>query len=143
MISSAISGSPSIMKARPPLAVITSKLDKAAALKLFNRILKKHGRPEAIVTDQLRAYSAAMNESAADRHKAGPRLNNRAENLHQPLRRRERAMQQFRSVKALQKFSSIHPQAHNHFYQERHLVARQTYKQRRMGALAGWRTLTA
>jgi DDE domain len=59
---------------------------------------------------------------AADRHEVGGRLNNRAENSHQPFRRRERAMQRFRSMKTLQKFSSVHAQVHNHFNQERYLV---------------------
>src|SRR5208283_1263913 len=62
---------------------------------------------------------------------------------HQPFRRRERAMQRFRSVKTLQKFSSVHAQVHNHFNQERHLVTRQVYKQRRSAALAEWRALAA
>jgi hypothetical protein len=96
--------------------------------------------PQTIVTDGLRAYSAAMNEiGAADRHKVGPHLNNRAENSHQPFRRREQAMQRFRSMKTLQKFSSVHVQVYNLFNQERHLVTRQVYKQRRMAALAAWR----
>ena len=60
---------------------------------------------------------------------------------HQPFRRRERAMQRFRSMKTLQKFSSVHAQVHNHFNQERHLVTRQVYKQRRTAALAEWRAL--
>ena len=50
-------------------------------------------------------------------------------------------MQRFRSAKTLQKFSSVHAQVHNHFYQERHLVTREIYKQRRSAALAGWRTV--
>jgi putative transposase len=63
--------------------------------------------PTIIVTDRLRVYSAAMNEiGVADRHEAGRHLNNRAENSHQPFRRRERAMQRFRSMRTLQKFSS-------------------------------------
>jgi putative transposase len=80
-------------------AVATAKRDKAAALRLLKRIMKKYGTPRSIVTDGLRAYSAAMNEIgfAAGRHEVGGRLNNRAENSHQPLRRRERAMQRFRS----------------------------------------------
>ena len=71
------------------------------------RIMKKYGAPLSIVTDGLRAYSAAMNDIgvAAERHEVGGRLNNRAENSHQPFRRRERAMQRFRSSKTLQKFS--------------------------------------
>src|ERR1700748_1052457 len=90
-------------------AVVTARRDKAAALKLLKRIMKKYGAPRSIVTDGLRAYSAAMNEiGVAERHEVGGRLNNRAENSHQPFRRRERAMQRFRSMKTLQKLSSIH-----------------------------------
>ena len=76
-----------------------------------------------------------------DCHEVGRRLNNRAENSHQPFRQREQAMQRFRSAKTLQKFSSVHAQVHNHFNQERHLVARTIYKQRRAIALAEWRAL--
>ena len=78
-----------------------------------------------------------------DRHEVGRRLNNRAENSPQPFRRRERAMQRFRSAKTLQKFSSVHAQVHNHFNQERHLVAREIFKQRRAAALGEWRALMA
>ena len=78
----------------------------------------------------------------ADRQEAGRRLNNRAENSHQPFRRRERAMQRFRNMKTLQKFSSVHDQVRNHFNLERHLVTRQVYKQRRLEALAEWRALS-
>ena len=65
-------------------AVATAKRDKAAALKLLKRIMKKYGTPRSIVTDGLRAYSAAMNEIgvASVRRKVGGRLNNRAENSH-------------------------------------------------------------
>ena len=125
-------------------AVVTSKRDKAAALELVKRIMKKYGRPQIVVTDGLRAYSSAMNEIGnADRQEVGRRLNNRAENSHQPFRRRERAMQRFRSMKTLQKFGAVHAQVHNHFDQERHLVTRQVYKQRRSAALAEWRALVA
>jgi putative transposase len=125
-------------------AVVTAKRDKAAALKFLKRIMKKYGPPQKIVTDGLCSYSAAMNEiGAEDRHEVGGRLNNRAENSHQPFRRRERAMRRFRSMKTLQKFSSVHAQVHNHFNQERHLVTRQVYKQRRTAALAEWRALAA
>jgi putative transposase len=126
-------------------AVATAKRDKAAALKLLKRIMKKYGTSRGIVTDGLRAYSAAMNEMgvAAERHAIGGRLNNRAKNSHQPFRRRERAMHRFRSMRTLQKFSSVHAQVHNQFNQERHLVTRQVYKQRRFAAFAEWRTLAA
>jgi putative transposase len=124
-------------------AVAAAKRDKGAALKLLKRIMKKYGRPRRIVTDGLRAYSAAMREVGnADRLEVGRRLNNRAENSHQPFRR-ERAMLRFRSMKTLQKFSSIHAQVHNHFSHERHLITRQVYKQRRSATLAEWRALAA
>jgi len=85
-----------------------------------------------------------MNEiGIVDRQEVGRRLNNRAENSHQPFRRREQAMQRFRSSRTLQKFSSVHAQVHNHFNQERHLVAREIYKQKRSAALAEWRTVMA
>ena len=124
--------------------VVTAKRDKAAALKFIKRIMRKDGRPNSIVTDGLCSYSAAMSEiGASDRQEVGRRLNNRAENSHQPFRRRERAMQRFRSAKTLQMFSSVHAQVHNHFNQERHLVPREVYKQRRSAALAEWRAIAA
>jgi putative transposase len=124
--------------------LVTARRDKAAALKLLKRIVKKYGAPRSIVTDGLSSYPAAMKEIGnAERRQVGGRLNNRAENSHQPFRRRERAMQRFRSPKTLQKFSSVHAQVHNQFNQERHLVTRQVYKQRRSAALAEWRALAA
>jgi putative transposase len=124
--------------------VVTTRRDKAAALKFLKRILKKYGRPKSVVTDGLCSYGAAMRDiGIADRQEVGGRLNNRAENSHQPFRRRERAMQRFRSMKTLQKFSSIHAQVHNHFNQERHLVTSVVYKHRRSAALAEWRALAA
>ena len=69
--------------------------------------------------------------------------NNRVENSHLPFRRRERAMLRFRGMKTLQKFASIYATVHNHFASERHLVDRQTYKQRRSAALAEWRSLAS
>jgi putative transposase len=115
--------------------VVSAKRDKAAALKFLKRIMKKYGRPETIATDGLCCYPAAMKElGVSGRQEAGRRLNNRAENSHRPFRRRERAMPRFRSMKTLQKFSSIHAQVHNHFNQERHLVNRDVYRRSAAGA---------
>jgi putative transposase len=121
---------------------VTETRDKAAALKFLRKSLKRHGRPKAIVTDGLRSYRAALGElGAADRQQTGRWKNNRVENSHQPLRRRERAMSRFRRMKTLQKFSAVHAQVHNLFNQERTLVSRQTYKQRRSEALSEWRSV--
>jgi putative transposase len=121
---------------------VTKQRDKAAALKFIKKALKRHGRPQAIVTDRLRSYGAAMKEIGnADRQETGRRLNNRAENSHLPFRRRERAMNRFRRMKTLQKFVSVHASVHNHFSQERHLVSREIYRERRSAALAEWRAV--
>jgi len=77
----------------------------------------------------------------ADRQECGHKLNNRAENSHLPFRRRERAMARFRRMKTLQKFSSVHAQVHNHFSQERHIVSRKIYRERRSAALAEWQSV--
>ena len=121
---------------------VTKDRDKAAALKFIKKAMKRHGRTVAIVTDGLRSYGAALKEiGAADRQETGRWLNNRVENSHQPFRRRERAMSRFRRMKTLQKFASVHGQVHNHFSQERHLISREDYKERRSAALAEWRAV--
>ena len=121
---------------------VTKERDKAAALKFIKKAMKRHGRTKAIVTDGLRSYGAALKAiGAADLQETGRWKNNVVENSHQPLRRRERAMSRFRRMKTLQKFASVHGSIHNHFSQERHLVSREIYKQRRSAALAEWRTV--
>ena len=123
---------------------VTKERDKPAALRFLKKALKRHGRAEAIVTDGLRSYSAAMRELGnLDRREMGRWMNNRAENSHLPIRRPEHAMLRFRRMKSLQKFASIHGNVHNHFNHERHLVDRQTYKERRSAALAEWQSLMA
>jgi putative transposase len=94
------------------------------------------------VTDRLRSYGAALRAvGAGRRQRTGRWLNNRAENTHQPLRRRERAMQRFGRMGCLQKFASAHASIHNHFNQERHLISRADFKRNRTAALAEWRHL--
>ena len=122
----------------------TKTRDKAAALAFMKKALRRHGSPEAIITDGLRSYKAAMTKLGnAEKQEVGRWGNNRVENSHLPFRRRERAMQRFRRMKTLQKFSSVHAQVYNHFNQERYLVDRTTYKQRRSAALAEWCSLMA
>ena len=121
---------------------VTKTRDKAAALAFIKRAMKRHGRPQAVVTDGLRSYSAAMKEIGNDdRQEVGRWINNRAENSHQPFRRRERAMERFRRMKTLQKFAAVHGTVHNHFNQERHLISRDLYRERRSAALAEWRAV--
>ncbi len=121
---------------------VTRTRDKAAALAFMKKTLRRHGPTEAITTDGLRSYRAAMRDlGCADKQEIGRWANNRIENSHLPFRRRERAMLRFRQMKSLQKFASLHGSIHNHFNQERHLVDRQTYKTRRSAALAEWQII--
>ena len=123
---------------------VTRTRDKKAALKFLKKAMRKHGKPEAIVTDRLRSYGAALREIGADtRQETGRWINNRAENSHLPFRRRERAMLRFRRMRSLQKFASVHASVSNHFNQERSLSKRTHFKQNRTAALAEWRGLFA
>ena len=122
----------------------TKSRDRKAALKFLKRAMKRYGCPNEIVTDRLRSYGAAMKViGVADRQTCGRWLNNRAENSHQPFRRREGAMAHFRDLKTLQKFASAHASIHNLFNLERHLTRRSHFKEARDAALAEWRQLAA
>jgi putative transposase len=118
---------------------VTKTQNKSAALKFLRKALKRHGRVEAIVTDGLRSYPAAMRELGnLDRLEMGRWKNNRVENSHLPFRRRESAVLRFRRMKTLQKFATVHALVHNHFNTERHVVDRETFRERRSAALAEW-----
>ena len=125
-------------------AYVTKTRNRKAALKFLRKAMKRYGRPDVVVTDRLPTYRAALTESGmADRQQTGRWLNNRVENSHQPLRRRERAMQRFRRMRSLQKFAAVHSSVHNHFNQERHLYSRKNFKLNRTAAIAEWRQLCA
>ena len=124
--------------------VVTAKRDKAAALKFLKRIMKKYGRPRSVVTDGLCSYPAAMKRDRQRRSPGGWSSAQQSRGGFASAFSTTRASHAgFRSVKTLQKFSSVHAQVHNHFNQERHLVAREIYKQRRSTALGEWRTVMA
>ncbi|WP_076445175.1 IS6 family transposase [Roseivivax lentus] len=123
---------------------VTKTRDKKAALKFLKKAMRKHGRPEEIVTDKLRSYGAALKALGSEgRQETGRWKNNRAENSHLPFRRRERAMLRFRRMRSLQKFAAIHASVSNHFKLERSLSSRNLFKQNRAAALTEWRGLCA
>jgi putative transposase len=113
-----------------------------ATLAFMKKTLKRQCSPEAITTDGLGSYKAAMRDlSNGEKQTIVRHADNRADNSHLPFRRRERAMLRFRQMKSLQKFASVHANVHNHFNFERHLVDRQTYRTLRSAALAEWQNL--
>ena len=122
--------------------LVQQRRDKSAALKLMRRILRKQGvAPTAIVTDKLRPYGAALREiGMPDRHVSGGRLNNRAENSHQPTRRRERSWIDFKRPGSAQRFLSARAVVYNTFNVQRHLISRQALRTLRGEAFAKWQS---
>ena len=96
------------------------------------------------LSDKLRSYSAAKAEiGLSAHHEQGLRKNNRAENSHQPVRRRERKMQRFKSAGSAQRFLSSHAAVSNTFNVQRHLISRRTLRGFRAGAMEQWRSAAA
>ena len=123
---------------------ITRTRDKDAALRFMKKALKRHGSPAKVTTDGLGSYRAAMKMLGnTEKQEVGRWANNRVENSHLSFRRRERAMLRFRRMKSLQKFASVHANIHNHFNLERHLIDRETFKERRSAAQAEWQSLAS
>ena len=126
--------------------LVQQRRNKAAALKLLRRLLKNHGvRPEAIVTDGLASYGAAARDlGLVERPRAGGlRENNRAENSHLPIRRRERKMQRFKSQGQAQRFLATHAAVYNCFNTQPHLIRRPILRGFRAEAHQVWAAATA
>jgi len=98
-------------------ALLQSRRDKRAALRLMYELLKgQETPPRVIVTDKLRSYDAAKREIMPGiEHRSHKELNNQAENSHLPVRRREKRMMRFKSAGHCQHFVSMHPQVANLF----------------------------
>ena len=126
--------------------LVQSKRNTAAAVRLMRKLLRKQGfAPEAVVTDRLRSYGAAMRElGLSARHEQGLRQNNRAENSHRAdATTGTGKMQRFKSPGSAQRFLSVHAAVHNTFNVQRHLISRKTLKSFRAAAMNWWRSATA
>jgi transposase-like protein len=125
--------------------LVQRRRDAKAAAKLMRRLLKKRGfAPDVLVTDRLRSYAAAKTKlGLSARHEQGLRKNNRAENSHLPVRRRERKMQRFKSPGSAQRFLSVQAAIQNAFNVQRHLVSRNTLRALRGEAFQNWQAATA
>lgn len=124
--------------------LVQARRDKLAALKLMRKLLKKQGfAPRVLVTDKLPSYGAAKRElGLSAHHEQGLRKNNRAENSHQVVRRRERKLQGFKSPGSAQHFLSVHSAIYNTFNLQRHLISRRTLRLFRAQAAEQWRSAT-
>ena len=120
--------------------LVQSRRDKRAAKRLLRKLLKKQGRaPRVMVTDKLRSYGAAKREIMPGvEHRQHKGLNNRAENSHQPTRRRERQMKRFKSARHVQRFVSIHDPIANLFHFPRNQLTAADYRAARAQAFEDW-----
>jgi putative transposase len=125
--------------------LVQKRRNTAAAMKLMRRLLKNQGiHPETIVTDKLASYRAALRKlGMLDRHRpGGMRENNRAENSHLPIRRRERKQQKFKSQGSAQRFLSTHAAIYNCFNTQPHLISRSGLRTLRAVAHQAWADAT-
>jgi transposase-like protein len=113
-----------MMRTRSSTCWFQRRPDTCAAVRPMRKLLKKQGFvPKLLVTDKLRSYASAFRQLGLScPHEQGIRRNNRAENSHQPVRRRERKVQRFKSPRSAQRFLSMHAAVHNTFNLQRHLV---------------------
>lgn len=123
--------------------IVQTRRDTQAARRLLRRLLKKQGcPPRRMITDKLGSYAAARRQiMPAIEHRAHKGLNNRAENSHLPLRKRERALQGFRSPGGLQRFIAIFSAFRNLFVPSRSRRSAFTTHLHRLCAMAHWKAL--
>ena len=122
--------------------LVQRRRNAKAARNLMKRLLKKPGfAPSRAVADKLRSYASAFRAiGLAAEHDRSLRANNRAENSHQPVRRRERKLQRFKSPGSAQRFLSIHSATYNTFYHQRHLLKRPMFKELRTTSFEVWQS---
>ena len=126
--------------------LVQKRRNKHAALKLLRKLLKTQGiHPETITTDKLASYGAAVRELGLKgvHRPGGMRENNRAENSHLAIRRRERKQQKFKSQGSAQRFLATHAPIYNTFNLQPHLIRRPTLRLFRAEAYRTWDAATA
>lgn len=125
--------------------LVQSRRNKAAAKKFFRKLLKGCTYvPRVLITDKLASYGAAKREVLPSvEHRRSRYLNNRAENSHQPTRKREHVMQRFKSAGHAQRFLAAFGPIREHFYPRRHRVKAQRYRRERARRLEVWNQVTS
>jgi putative transposase len=124
--------------------LVQSRRDKQAAKRLLRKLLKKQMRlPRVMITDKLTSYGAAKRAIMPGvEHRQHKGLNNRAENAHQPTRRRERQMKRLKSPGQAQRFLSAHDQINNLFHLRRDHRPAIEYRAARTQAFQTWVEVT-
>lgn len=125
--------------------LVQKRRNKVAALKLLRKILRNQGiHPETITTDKLASYRAAARDlGLTSRHRpGGMRENNRVENSHLVVRRRERKQQKFKSQGSAQRFLASHAAVYNTFNLQAHLISRPSLRILRARADRAWEAAT-
>ncbi len=143
MVKSTGFGAPSIRTALSSTLWFRVRRDRGAAERLLRKLVRKQARaPRVLVTDKLGSYGAARTDMGMKfEHRQHKGLNNRAENSHQPTRRRERIMKRFKSPRQLQRFISIHDPIANLFHFPRHALSASDYRALRADALNAWKDI--
>ncbi|NVP58475.1 IS6 family transposase [Mycoplana rhizolycopersici] len=120
--------------------LVQSRRDAKAAKRLMRKLLKGQSRsPRVMITDKLGSYGAAKRQIMPGvEHRSHKALNNRAENSHQPIRRREQIMKRFKSARHLQRFTSMHDPIANLFHIPRHDIPSAHHRELRAVALGTW-----
>ena len=124
--------------------LVQARRDEAAATKFLRKLLKNlQYVPRVLITDKLASYGAALREVLPSvEHRQHRRLNNRAENSHQPTRQRERTMRCFKSPGHAQRFLSAHGPIRDHFCPRRHRLKAHAYKEERGRRFIIWNQVT-
>lgn len=125
--------------------VVQSRKNTKAAKRLLRKLMRNQGvMPERIVTDKLESYGVALEKrNLKHLRDVGGRKNNRAENSHLPIRRRERKAQRFKSIASAQRLLSIYGPIYNLFNYQRHLISRKSLKTLRFSAQTDWSIVTS
>ena len=124
--------------------LVQSRRDTQAAKRLLRKLMKRQCRaPRVMITDKLASYGAARREVMPSvEHRKHKGLNNRAENSHQPTRRRERQMKRFKSAGQAQRFLSAHDGINNLFPLRRYRLLATQYRAARTQAFQTWAEVT-
>ena len=125
--------------------VVQSRKNTKAAKRLLSKLLRNQGvMPKLIVTDKRESYGAPLKKRKLKHLRdVGGRKNNRAENSHLPIRRRERKAQRFKSIKSALRQLSVYGPLYNLFNHRRHLISRNTLRKFRAVAHSEWKVVTS